>query len=133
MSHAEKRAHPRSQYFLVKSEGQPLPVYSFRDERDLASIPALVVDSSEGGVQILTAQTDGLSGDSYELELASSADPLKQIGCVNLRKIWQKTDGLNIRTGFAISSDGAQSQFLDALITQAPNNLLRCVLRPCSA
>jgi hypothetical protein len=129
MSDTEKRAHPRSEYFLIKSEGQAVPIYAFRDEKDLAAIPALVVDLSEGGVQVLTADTAEVDCDEYELEIVpeEATSPRNRIKMV---KVWQRKDGLNIRSGLAFrDGEHMQSQIAE-LLSNASHRLLRCVLHP---
>jgi hypothetical protein len=130
MSQAEKRIHTRSQYFLIKSEGQPLPVYAFRDENDLSAVPALVVDLSEGGVQVLTTQDTVLDSNGYELEIANPDGEQNQLERINVKKVWQKRDGLNTRTGFAFQGGADHHQRLAELISHAEHHLLRCVLHP---
>jgi hypothetical protein len=43
MEDSDKRVHTRSQYFLIKDQGEAVPIYAFRDANDVAAIPALVV------------------------------------------------------------------------------------------
>jgi len=130
MSQAEKRIHTRSQYFLIKSDGQPVPIYAFRDEDDLVAVPALVVDLSEGGVQVLTAQSTTLDGNDYELEVTLPDEGQQQLDRIKISKVWQKRDGVNTRTGFAFRGNSDVEQRLTELISHSAHHLLRCVLHP---
>ena len=130
MSETEKRVHPRSEYFLIKSEGQAVPIYAFRDATDTAAIPALVVDLSAGGVQVLTTHSTELDQDSYALEIVldpEQGSPLDRIAVV---KIWDRRDGINYRTGFAFRDHGEVRTRLATLLAHASHHLLRCVLHP---
>lgn len=130
MPETEQRLHPRAEYFLIKSEGQVVPVYAFRDAADTAAIPALVVDLSTGGLQILTTHSTGLVQDTYSLEMVLDevlSPPLERAPVV---KIWERRDGLNFRSGFAFHGSSEMPARIAALLEHAPHHVLRCVLHP---
>lgn len=125
----DKRTHTRAQYFLIKDAGQAVPIYAFRDPDDMLAIPALVVDISDGGVQVLTADATELS-QIYNLELIVEPTDGTELGRVEVRKVWSKEDGVNIRTGFAFSHHSETGAKWNEILQNAPHHLLRCVLHP---
>lgn len=132
MTSSEKRRHPRSQYFLLSEDGQPLPVYAFRAEQEPATIAALLLDLSEGGVQVLTAAGDAPDEPYYGLEVVHAAKPEAVAGRLRVARVWQRADGVNVRTGFAFVAPDATSAALGQYLSAAPHHLLRCVLHPAS-
>jgi len=127
---ADKRIHPRSQYFLLNEGGHPLPVYAFREQDDPIATPALLLDMSEGGVQVLTAVADAPDAATYDLEIAHSEELGIAQKRIRIAKVWQRPDGVNVRTGFAFR-DGADVQaLLDKRLSESEHHLLRCVLHP---
>lgn len=130
MSEPEKRVHPRSEYFLIKSEGQAVPIYAFREAADTAAIPALVVDLSEGGVQVLTTHSTALAQETYALEIVLGAEQGPPLERIMVAKIWDRRDGLHYRTGFAFRDHTEVRTRLVTLLAHASHHLLRCVLHP---
>ncbi len=130
MNAADKRTHPRSQYFLVKDAGQPIPIYAFRNAADVSAIPALVVDLGDGGVQVLTAQTTELTDRVYNLELVLESPANDGLEHAKIHKVWSREDGVNVRTGFAFAPGADVSEKWAPILTSAPHHLVRCVLHP---
>lgn len=130
MTTSEKRVHPRSQYFLLKEDGHPLPVYAFREKEDLAATPALLLDMSEGGVQVLTTASDAPEDEAYDLEIAHSEELGHLLKHIRVAKAWQRPDGVNVRTGFAFQDSAEVQALLSRRLSEAEHHLLRCVLHP---
>lgn len=126
---SEKRVHARSQFFLLHENGGVASVYSFRPEDSVEAIPAIVVDFSEGGLQVLTANTDAPDTPSWRLELALGA----RLGTGKLypmHLVWSRPDGVNIRSGFAFEGGTDPAQEVGALLADSEHKVLRCVLYP---
>jgi c-di-GMP-binding flagellar brake protein YcgR len=130
MNETDKRAHARAQYFLIKDAGQAVPIYAFRDPEDLLAVPALVVDISDGGVQVLTADSTPLSQQIYNLELVLGSANDAELGRIEIRSVWSRADGVNIRTGFAFFQSSEVGANWSKILQDAPHRLLRCVLHP---
>jgi hypothetical protein len=125
----EKRVNPRSQFFLLQSDGEPISFYSFRPEDAVDAVPALVVDISSGGLQILTADTNELAQKSYRLELVSGG----RVGSgkkYDVHAVWSRPDGVNVRTGFATDKGSALNEEVEMLLSGSVVKVLRCVLYP---
>lgn len=127
----DQRVHTRAQYFLLRSnDGQaPLPVYALRASGDVDAIPALVVDMSEGGVQILSTQSASLASGEYLLEI-SQGDGAELVA-QKVAMVWSRPDGVNVRSGFAFADQAAPVAQLELMLKAADHGLLRCLLRPC--
>ena len=125
----EKRVNPRSQFFLLQSNGEPVPFYSFRPEDAVDAVPALVVDLSGGGLQILTADTKELAQKSYRLELVTGG----RVGGgkqYDVHAVWSRQDGVNMRTGFASDEGSTLLEEIAVLLSGSEGKVLRCVLYP---
>jgi len=125
----EKRVNPRSQFFLLQSEGEPVSFYSFRPEDAVDAVPALVVDISSGGLQILTADTSELVQKSYRLELVTEG----RVGGgkqYDVHSVWSRPDGVNVRTGFAADEGSVLLEEVAVLLSGSEVKVLRCVLYP---
>jgi len=65
----EHRQHRRVAFFLVPSQRELVPVWVFKPADVLQSLAGLVLNLSEGGVQVLTGPDDAPDGCVYELQL----------------------------------------------------------------
>lgn len=125
----DKRVSPRSQYFLLQTDGEPVSFYSFRPEDAVDAVPALVVDLSDGGLQILTANPQELTQESYMLELVIN----ELVGHGNkyaVHSVWSRPNGVNLRTGFAFDQGVELAEEVKAILTGTEHRVLRCVLYP---
>jgi hypothetical protein len=126
---SEKRVNARSQFFLLQSDGEPISFYSFRPEGVVDAVPALVVDLSGGGLQILTANAKTLAQTSYRLELVSGG----RVGSgkqFDVHSVWSRPDGVNERTGFTADKGSALMEEAEVLLSGSEDKVLRCVLYP---
>ncbi|NVO04473.1 MAG: hypothetical protein HXX19_00150 [Rhodoferax sp.] len=126
---SEKRANARSQFFLLQSGGEPHSFYAFRPEDAADAVPALVVDLSGGGLQILTANAKGLAQQSYQLELVTNG----RVGSgkhYRVHAVWSRPDGVNVRTGFASDEGSELVKEVEVLLAGSDDKVLRCVLYP---
>lgn len=133
MTNPEKRAHPRSQYFLLNEDGRPLPLYAFRDASEPSATPALLLDMSEGGVQVLTSAGDAPDEHDYRLEIVHTEELGAMLKNIRVSKAWQRKDGVNIRTGFAFRDTTGVQLILNKRLSEAEHHVLRCVLHPVKA
>ena len=124
---SESRVHPRSQFFLLQTGGELLSYFSFRPEAAVEATPALLVDLSDGDLQVLTAQL--LDTQRYELELVSGerVGSAKRYG---VQLIWSRPDGINTRSGFAFEGSSVVAEEVGELVSGTEHHILRCVLYP---
>lgn len=125
----EKRVHTRSQFFLLNSDGEPVSFFSFRPEEAIDATPGLVVDLSDGGLQILTANALTLVQKNYHMELVVG----ERVGDGKrypVSQVWTRPDGVNVRSGYAFVDGAASAQEVSALLAASERKILRCVLYP---
>jgi hypothetical protein len=130
MTLENKRVHARAQYFLIKHKDDLVPIYAFRGEQDVSSVPGVIVDLGEGGVQLLTAGVSNLAEQVYDLELVTEASSDASRSVARVQKIWSREDGINVRTGFSFSEPSSMGATWLGTLQAADNQLLRCVLHP---
>ncbi|MEP6502111.1 MAG: PilZ domain-containing protein, partial [Betaproteobacteria bacterium] len=73
-SDTELRAHRRVEFFRVPAEHHHLPVWVFMPTGTDDALAGLVLNFSDGGVQVLTNADEPLDGASYELQLLLGED-----------------------------------------------------------
>lgn len=126
---SEKRVHTRSQFFLLNSDGEPVSFFSFRPEDAVDATPGLVVNLSDGGLQILTANAQNLVEKNYSMELAVS----ERVGTGKkypVKQVWTRQDGVNVRSGYAFIDGASAAQEVSELLAASERKILRCVLYP---
>ena len=126
VANTEKRVHPRSEFFFLNAGGQQATIYAFRPENAGDAIPAIVVDLSEGGIQILSVTHPP---EHCQLELAVG----EKIGTGQkdaLRLIWSRPDGMNIRSGYAFKANATSLERVKKSMVESEHHIVRCVLYP---
>ena len=125
----EKRVHTRSQFFLLNSDGEPVPFFSFRPEDAIDATPGLVVDLSDGGLQILTAKDQAMSQQAYSMEPVVG----ERVGSgkkYQVSHVWSRPDGVNVRSGFAFVDGATAAKEVSDLLATSERKIMRCVLYP---
>jgi c-di-GMP-binding flagellar brake protein YcgR len=125
----ENRVHTRAQFFRINAGHDPVAVFAFRAQSDVEAIPALVVDLSGGGVQILSNTTAPLEGSVYNLELVPET-PVPDLNFYRVQKVWSRLEGLYVKTGFEFASGTDEGEVVLKLFSSNKHHLLRCVLHP---
>lgn len=130
-SPADLRRSPRLEFFLVPTEQEQLPVWVFKPQALAAARAGLVLNLSEGGLQILTALEPGLAGTHYELKLLLGEDEGVALFDGPVRLVWR--DALGARgqlCGFEFElPNSLAEQFLQTQARQiAARQWVRCVL-----
>lgn len=126
---SEKRVFPRSQFFLVKTGDELVSYFSFRPEDAIEATPALVVDLSDGGVQVLTANDHPFGQQVYRLELVTG-DRVGSGKHYEVHLVWSRPDGVNTRSGFSFKGGTVVADEVSVLLAVSDRNILRCVLYP---
>jgi hypothetical protein len=128
---ADERSHPRSPFAQPHLRGGSVQVSHVQPLEDPQAIPALVVNLSEGGLQVLSTASLTPQGTRYALELlpekAGSAPPRTRL---EVHRVWSRPDGMNIKSGFAFRVQaGSIAELLQQHAAKGPS-ILRCVLHP---
>lgn len=127
----DKRSTPRAQYFLIQQDNNLVPVYAFRPEHDNSAVAALVIDLSDGGMQVLTTVDTPLNSERYDLELINGEQSApKCIHRTEVRRIWSRKDGIHTKSGFAFADATSPVANLVESLANSEHRLLRCVLHP---
>jgi hypothetical protein len=130
MESSEKRTHTRAQFFLVRQDHDYVPVFAFRSPDDVDAVPALVVDASEGGVQILTTVNATVDGLHYDLEVLAAAADAADLPAWEVHRVWSRQEGMYVKSGFVFETAGAAQEKIAAHLASAEHHMLRCVLHP---
>ena len=70
----DHRSHRRVEFFLVPVQREHVPVWIFKPADSLEASAGLVVNLSDGGLQVLTASDDALERPAYEIQLLLGED-----------------------------------------------------------
>lgn len=131
----ENRKFERTQFFLVQKEKDFLPVWVFKPEDNPSGIAGVLVDVSEGGLQILTQKVESVTGQRFEMSL------INQIGGDEIRLppgtidlVWSNDVGSTYtKCGFTFSSySGDEIALLIAHNSDEGDKFMRCILRETS-
>ena len=86
----DHRSRRRVEFFLVPVERERLPVWVFKPKDAVDAIAGLVLNLSDGGLQVLTASGDALDRERYEIQLLLGEDETvpRFRGCVT--RVWTR-------------------------------------------
>jgi hypothetical protein len=133
MEISEKRVHTRAQFFRLGTGANATSMFAFRDEANPQSIAALVLDISEGGLQILSHAGALMPGKAFQLELVvSPSDASEKLVAGDVQWVWSRPEGIYTRSGFVMQTDASRLSTLVATLHAADQQMLRCVLHPLS-
>jgi len=131
MASSDKRVYTRAPFFRLGTGANATSMFAFRDENSPRSIAALVMDISEGGVQILSQAGLQLTGKSFHLELVvSPTDVSEKLDGGEMQWVWSRPEGMYTRSGFVARADTQVLSMLVATLQAADHKVLRCVLHP---
>jgi hypothetical protein len=125
----DKRVHTRSQFFLVQAGDELVTYFAFRPDDAINAIPVLVVDISDGGVQVLTSNTHSVDQPKCLLELVTGDDGSERARYA-VHQVWSRPDGTNTRRGFAFEAGAAVAREVANLLADSEHRILRGVLYP---
>jgi len=133
MAHdVENRKFERSSFFLVQIERDFLPVWVFQPHDDTAGLLGVLVDASEGGLQILLQKNTLHVGQQFEMFVINQigGDELS-LPPAKIQLVWSE-DIANTYTkcGFIFQSNNrGEIHQLHAQALGSEHKFLRCVLR----
>ncbi len=133
MNKPENRNHKRVQFFLVPLGSHEIcPVWVFDEQKNTDALPGLVINLSEGGMQILTSLEQELARSRYQLSfLRDETSNAPQLGDCDIQLLWSEREaGLHTRSGFSFV--GAIPEDLKAVLEHADAEklFLRCAISP---
>lgn len=131
MAAPEQRVHTRATYFRLGSGRNAETYFVFRDADKPNAIAALVLDISEGGVQILSQAGSYLTGKSFRLELHTATDEgFETVDGGEIQWVWSEPEGIYTRSGFVARAEGhSLATMMPPSATQS-DRVIRCALYP---
>jgi len=135
MKPSENRRHQRVQFFLVPLGTHEIrPVWVFNSPEHANALPALLVNLSAGGLQVLTELESEIPAGQYQLSfLPDEAQPILAPDDCLVQLLWTEREaGMHTRSGFAFVEQIPPD--LQDLLTHADAEklFLRCVIMPVS-
>lgn len=135
MNPSENRRHQRVQFFLVPLGTHEIrPVWVFNSPEHADALPALLVNLSTGGMQVLTELEAEMPACQYQLSfLPDEAQPDVALGDCRIQLLWTEREaGKHTRSGFAFVGQ-IPADLQDLLVHEdAAKLFLRCVIMPVS-
>jgi hypothetical protein len=90
VSDIELRVHRRVEFFRVPAENQALPVWVFMPAGIDDAVAGLVLNFSDGGVQVLTNAEEPLDGAAFELQLLLGEDDAVPRFRAQVSRVWTR-------------------------------------------
>lgn len=129
----DQRRFQRVEFFLVPDEGDYLPVWVFKPRELANERGGVVVNISEGGLQVLTGATPPLAAGPYELRLLLGDDESETLYSGPVRQVWQRRHSETAQlAGFEfMQPNSLAEEFLQRQSTMVQERQwVRCVLVP---
>ncbi|NBW50412.1 MAG: PilZ domain-containing protein [Betaproteobacteria bacterium] len=131
MAVSEQRVHTRATFFRLGTGQQAESYFSFRDASRQDAIAALIVDISEGGVQVLSQAGSYLTGKSFRLDLhVASVDGIETVDGGEVQWVWSQPEGIYTRSGFVARAEGHSLATLLQGLPVQNEQVIRCALYP---
>jgi hypothetical protein len=87
----EQRVHRRVEFFLVPAEREQVPVWIFKPADVVDAFAGLVLNLSDGGLQVLTGPEEALDVSSYEIQLLLGEDATVARFRGVVTRVWTRT------------------------------------------
>ncbi len=131
MAVTEQRVHTRATFFRLGTGNNTESYFSFRDPSRQDAIAALIVDISEGGVQIISQAGSYLTGKSFRLELhIATANGIETVDGGEVQWVWSQPEGIYTRSGFVSRAEGGSLAKLRSGLPVQEEQVIRCALYP---
>ena len=129
----EQRLHRRVECFLVQAEQEHLPVWVFKPDDALQAHAGLVLNVSDGGLQVLTGTDDSLTGATYDVQLLLGEDDSVPRFRGRATRVWTRPSSIaGHLSGLRFDEpDSSAEDFIRSYLGTAPGRAwVRCVLFP---
>jgi hypothetical protein len=129
----DHRSHRRVEFFLVPGPREHVPVWVFKPADAVDAIAGLVMNLSDGGLQVLTATDDAPAHARYEIQLLLGEDETVPRFRGRVTRVWTRESG---SAGWlsGLRFDDAHSSAEDFIRTyqaaSADRRWVRCLLVP---
>ncbi len=127
----DHRIHRRVEFFLVPDHQGQVPVWVFKPPDAIDAIAGLVVNVSDGGLQVVTAPDDAPDRESYEIQLLLGEDEKVTRFRGRVARVWtREATGTGWLSGFRFEADRSSAEdFIRAYLSATPGRRwVRCLL-----
>lgn len=135
-SSVDHRVHRRVEFFLVPDRREPVPVWVFKPVDAMDAIAGLVMNLSEGGLQVLTASDDAPMDEACEIQLLlGEAEQVPRFRG-RVTRVWtREAASAGWLSGFRFDDARSSAEdFIRAYQASAPERRwVRCLLVPLAA
>ncbi|MFZ6850003.1 hypothetical protein [Undibacterium sp. RuRC25W] len=132
MTQPDNRNFHRVQFFRLSKNQGFIPVWVFNRDGDADSLPALVVDMSESGMQVLTSFEEKIRHSAYKLRILDEGEVQMDMPLLHLKHIWSTPEGgMHVRSGFSFQNIDRDTVVLvmDRMKSR-DQQYIRCTLTP---
>ena len=128
---SNQRQHPRAQFFRLRLDEGFVPVFAFTPAGDNSAIAGLLMDLSEGGLQLVCNKETFVPSKMYDCTLVDDhLSPDEKFGSRLVELIWTHEEGMYVKSGFSfVMKEGVMPELIQQL-ESSDHHLLRCVLHP---
>jgi hypothetical protein len=130
----DHRSHRRVEFFLVRDRQEHVPVWVFKPADALDATAGLVMNFSDGGLQVLTASDDVLVGAAYEIQLLLGEDEAVPRFRGHVTRVWTReavSTGWLSGLRFTDDEHSSAEDFIRVYQAAAPGRRwVRCLLTP---
>jgi hypothetical protein len=129
----DHRHHRRVEFFAVHEHGERIPIWVFKPADALDSSAGLVMNLSDGGVQVLTSSAEPPDRPRYDIQLLLGEDAHVPRFRGGVARIWTRdAGGAGWISGFRFEDEHSSAEdFIRAYQAAAPERRwVRCLLAP---
>ncbi len=130
----DHRSHRRVEFFLVPVQREQVPVWIFKPADALEASAGLVMNLSDGGLQVLTAADDALQRPAYEIQLLLGEDEAVPRFRGRVTRVWTREAPTSVGWLSGLRFDDERSSAEDFIrVYQSPTperRWVRCLLVP---
>lgn len=127
----DHRCHRRVEFFLVPDNQERVPVWVFKPTDAIDSIAGLVMNVSEGGLQVLSASDEAPDRESYEIQLLLGEEETVTRFRGRVTRIWtHEASAAGWLSGFRFEAERSSAEdFIQAYLSAVPGrHWVRCFL-----
>lgn len=131
--HAEHRSHRRVECLLVPLDREHVPVWVFKPRDAAGAHAGLVLDISDGGLQVQTGRDDEPVDDRYEVQLLLGEDAEVERFSAAVTRVWTRpSPTVGFLSGFRFDDRGSTAEAFIRTYQggERKRRWVRCLLLP---
>ncbi len=136
---ADHRAQRRVEFFMVPLDRGQMPVWVFKPADVVEAVAGLVMNLSDGGVQVLTTGERGLDDGAHEIQLLLDEEAAVPRFRGRVTRVWtREADGMGWLSGLRFDKTRSPAEdflrtYQAAVSGAAQRRWVRCLLTPDAA